>query len=308
MAKATTNDKFVAIKTMKNDVYARREVEILSDLSREPHPNIVRLVDDLQSSTSGGQAPKVKYVALSLARGPTLHHILNKGGALGLVIARTISRQLVSAIAHLHDRNIIHRDIQVRVAQTLCEIARGSTHSYFSDKHQPANIIISGSMINEPLWWADDKDDQGELEIMEKACRLTLIDFGFARELSLGSDRLKSSSTLSNDTALTEALSGGDSDHPLDVSVSYRHVRDLSAVGARFFVAPEVLRGLRERGKSAIDRLSTSIHGSQQHLVMETNGPKKCVSDYGLTADAFSVGKRVVAHLHYVISPPKPYH
>ena len=41
MAKATTNDELVAIKTMKNDVYAGREIEILSDLSREPHPNIV---------------------------------------------------------------------------------------------------------------------------------------------------------------------------------------------------------------------------------------------------------------------------
>ena len=116
MAKATTNDELVAIKTMKNDVYAGREIEILSDLSREPHPNIVRLVDDLQSSTSDGQAPEVNYVALSLARGLTLHHILNKGGALGLVIARTISRQLVGAIAHLHDRNIIHRDIQVCIS------------------------------------------------------------------------------------------------------------------------------------------------------------------------------------------------
>ncbi|EJK61555.1 hypothetical protein THAOC_17938, partial [Thalassiosira oceanica] len=104
----------------------------------------------------------------------------------------------------------------------------------------------------------------------------------------LGPNRLKSSSTVSSDTALTEEFwPSGESS--LDVSVSYRHVRDLSAVGARNFVAPEVLRGLREIGKAAKGRLNTSIHGSQQHLAKKTKGPKKCVSDYVLTADAFSV-------------------
>ena len=159
-------------------------------------------------------------------------------------------------------------------------------------------------MINEPLWWADDKDDQGELEIMEKACRLTLIDFGFARDLSKSSFEHHSGTVLDG-TASNESCSPIDKPDPLDVSVSYREVRDLSALGARFFVAPEVLCGLRERGNDALDRLSTSIHGSQKHLAKETNGPKKCVSDYGLTADAISVGKGTV-HSHH--KPSRPQH
>ena len=149
-------------------------------------------------------------------------------------------------------------------------------------------------MINEPLWWADKKDEKGELEIMEKACRLTLIDFGLARDLNLDPRRLKSFSTVSNHTASTEESFPSD-ESPLDVSVSYLQVRDLSAVGARFFVAPEVLRGLRELGKVTMDRLGTSVHGPKSHLEKVSKGPKKCVSDYGLTADAFSVGKMIHA-------------
>ena len=191
------------------------------------------------------------------------------------------------------------------VSPALCESA-GFVSPFFSDTtNQPTNIIISGSVINEPLWWVDEKDDQGELEIMEKACRLTLIDFGFARDLSKASFDHHSSTVLDG-TASNESCSPNDKPDPLDVSVSYREVRDLSALGVRFFVAPEVLRGLRERGNKVVDRLSTSIHGPQKHLAKETNRPKKCVSDYGLTADAFSVGKE--PHIVITKSPLGRYH
>lgn len=81
----------MAIKCTKEDIYSKREVAILTELSRmqQPHPHLVKLVKAFEP------ADGAVYIALSLARGPTLHHIIRKHGALGLVIAQVISRQLV---------------------------------------------------------------------------------------------------------------------------------------------------------------------------------------------------------------------
>ena len=91
MAKDRATGDLVAIKCAKEDIYSKREVAILTELSRmhNPHPNLVRLVRDFEP------ADGAHCIALSLARGPTLHHIISKHGALGLVIAQVISRQLV---------------------------------------------------------------------------------------------------------------------------------------------------------------------------------------------------------------------
>jgi serine/threonine protein kinase len=90
-------DTHVAVKVVGKDVYSRREVAILSELSQTPHPNIVRLLNDFKGEEDGGH----HIVVMSLHRGPTLKHIIEKGGALGLKIAQTVSRQLTDAVAYL---------------------------------------------------------------------------------------------------------------------------------------------------------------------------------------------------------------
>jgi serine/threonine protein kinase len=98
----------VAIKIMKDDECAEREVAILSELSsKHPHPAVVRLICDFkaengQVSKNDGIRPGIRYAVLSLARGPTLNFILNEFGALGIVVAQRISRQLIDAVAFLH--------------------------------------------------------------------------------------------------------------------------------------------------------------------------------------------------------------
>ena len=102
MAKSKTSGVDVAIKVLNDDGYARREIDILSELSAKySHPNIVRLLHTFESKEGSGKSG-VNYVVLSLHRGPTLNHILSKYGALGLVVAQRISRQLIDTVAFLH--------------------------------------------------------------------------------------------------------------------------------------------------------------------------------------------------------------
>jgi serine/threonine protein kinase len=146
-----SGDTHVAIKVVGNDNYAQREVEILHALSHIQHPNIIRLLQDFP-----GEYGKDHFIVLSLARGPTLQYVLNKEGGLGLVIAQCIAKQLISAISFLHGHAVIHRDIS------------------------PANLVVSGAMLQDANWWSDEFDSDGKVLALTKKCKVTLIDFGFA--------------------------------------------------------------------------------------------------------------------------------
>lgn len=139
----------VAIKVVGKDTYARREVEILHALSQKQHPNIMRLIQDFSCG-------KDHFIVLSLARGPTLQYILKKEGALGFLIAQCISKQLISAVSFLHGHAVLHRDIS------------------------PANLIVSGAMLQDTNWWSDEFDGDGKVLALTRKCKITLIDFGFA--------------------------------------------------------------------------------------------------------------------------------
>ena len=88
------DEEFVAIKNIhikdkKGSVYAEREIGILKELR---HPHIIRLIRayDLFHST--------RLVVMELARGPNLHQLVVKRGALGLPLWRLVSRQLIAAV------------------------------------------------------------------------------------------------------------------------------------------------------------------------------------------------------------------
>ena len=286
-----------ASRTRSEAGYAKREVQILTELE---HPRIVRLIDVFYDDEKKGGDPVPRCIALSLARGPTLELMLKKGGALGLPMAREITIQLVDTIAYLHSCAVIHRDIK------------------------PDNIVISGAKPTSEECYSDGLD--GEQAVKEKRYNITLIDFGFARALKpseiktdLGLSNLvenvapdlpmENGSKQLNPAVLAslEAPIDDGSQHgkktkrgrkaALDRSMSRQIVRDLSALGQRSYAAPEITRGVRQFTSS----LSISIHGSihrgrnsgKQSSRRDADSDRplaECVSDYGMVADAFSLG------------------
>lgn len=158
------DDEFVAIKEIKikdekSEVYAEREISILNELK---HPNVIRLIRAYPVHKGS------RVVVMQLARGPNLHQLVVKRGALGLPLARLVSRQLISAVSYLHGRAIIHRDIK------------------------PSNCILACT-ANKPTdaynWYKDDaiwsNKEDGVNAVQEGKWKLYLVDFGFARALEI---------------------------------------------------------------------------------------------------------------------------
>lgn len=156
------DDEFVAIKniTIKDDkgkVYAEREISILQELI---HPNIIRLIRALP--VQGGN----RVVIMQLARGPNLHQLVVKRGALGLPLSRLVSRHLIAAVSYLHGRGCLHRDIKPSNCILACTtIAPSEDYDWYED---------------DAIWSNGNDAKEG---VKANRWKLMLVDFGFARAL-----------------------------------------------------------------------------------------------------------------------------
>lgn len=109
-AKDTILNRIVAIKVLRDKlsqdamalVRFQREASAASRLS---HPNVVDIYDV-------GEYEGMHYIVMELIRGRTLKELIAQRGALDVDEAIGIMKQLVSAINHAHENNIIHRDIK----------------------------------------------------------------------------------------------------------------------------------------------------------------------------------------------------
>ncbi|MDA7025909.1 Stk1 family PASTA domain-containing Ser/Thr kinase [Bacillus sp. CLL-7-23] len=103
-------DREVAIKVLRFDFVHdadfirrfRREAQSAASLD---HPNIVSIYDV-------GEEDNIYYIVMEYVEGMTLKEYINQNGALHPKEAVSIMEQIVSAIAHAHDNQIVHRDIK----------------------------------------------------------------------------------------------------------------------------------------------------------------------------------------------------
>lgn len=251
--------------------YAHREIDILKELS---HSGIMQVLEYWE--------PKGAYscivMALSYSPGPTLEHLLKLGGAVSLTFGRVVMAQVMDALAYCHSRAVIHRDIK------------------------PDNVIVTGASASQNEIWVDSEDDKadkswGEWKELCKKWKVTLIDFGFARALTpedVEKERV-AVRTLSahNMNPITDSpatsrhsrRSGGAGQ--LDKSVSHALTRTMSALGNRWYAAPEVTSGVHSRH---LTEQSSELSKSGHYRADITKTLSHHVANYGMLADAFSLG------------------
>ena len=101
----------VAVKTLAEDLYANKEAlhifkEEAKILAQIRHPNLLTIHDVIQQ-------PRRTSIVMEYIKGQTLAHILEAHpNGLEPMAALNLWMQLLAALAYLHRKNIIHRDIK----------------------------------------------------------------------------------------------------------------------------------------------------------------------------------------------------
>ena len=109
-AKDTRLNRNVAVKVMRDEMAA--DEEFRRNFCAEAHavamlsnPNIVGVYDVSHSDD-------IEYIVMELVDGITLRQYMDKRGILNWREVLHFSRQIARALAHAHERGIIHRDIK----------------------------------------------------------------------------------------------------------------------------------------------------------------------------------------------------
>jgi serine/threonine protein kinase len=111
LARQRNLERLVAIKFLAHQAGAgdreqrlrfEREARLMAQIA---HPNVVTVFD---RGTAAGR----DYLVMEYVEGVSLRALLDGGVPLAVQQARRILREVALALAHLHDRGIVHRDVK----------------------------------------------------------------------------------------------------------------------------------------------------------------------------------------------------
>lgn len=109
-AKDTVLNRLVTLKILrepldKDDKFLNRFRHEAQAVAKLSHPNIVNIYD---VANAGG----VQYLVMEYVEGCSLKEYLDNSGPLAVEEALNIFQQLLLALSHAHENNVIHRDIK----------------------------------------------------------------------------------------------------------------------------------------------------------------------------------------------------
>ncbi|MFC1639209.1 protein kinase [Gemmatimonadota bacterium] len=109
LAQDLKHERQVAVKVLRPELAAavgaerfQQEIKIAANLN---HPHVLPLLDS-------GESDGFLYYVMPYVEGQSLRDKLAKEGELPIVEAVKILREVVDALAHAHDNNVVHRDMK----------------------------------------------------------------------------------------------------------------------------------------------------------------------------------------------------
>ena len=163
---ATLKEQRYAIKVLYGDRsgdpgYAERFAREADACAKLDHPNIVTVLD-FDTTLEG-----LKYMVMEFVRGRTLREIIEAEAPLSFRRAASIARQIASALACAHARDIVHRD--VKPANVMVEESElgervklldfGIVFSLSLD--DSARLTSTGVTVGTPLYMAPEQIKDG---------------------------------------------------------------------------------------------------------------------------------------------------
>lgn len=121
--------------------YRQRFVDEAKTLINLDHPGVVKVVDIFEENNTS-------YIVMPFVEGETLQHIVDTRGKLPYDVVVNYIAQLSEAIAYIHERHILHRDIKpdnlmITPENKVVLIDFGSAREFVNDEVQRHTAILT---------------------------------------------------------------------------------------------------------------------------------------------------------------------
>ncbi|GHT39373.1 hypothetical protein FACS189437_02550 [Bacteroidia bacterium] len=139
-----TQAKTIILQGIDEDAfqkYRQKFIEEAQMLARLDHPNIVKVMNVFDENNTS-------YMVMPFVEGKTLQQVVEKQGKLNYDMAVNYIAQLADAVGHIHQKDILHRDIKpdniiITLKNTVVLIDFGSAREFVHDKTQSHTTMLT---------------------------------------------------------------------------------------------------------------------------------------------------------------------